>query len=324
MDTPDRRRAFAPGSIGNLACGFEVLGLAIQGVGDEVVARRTDGPGVRITRITGDAGRLPRETARNTAGAAAEAVLDFLGVAEGVELELKKALPLAAGMGGSAASAVAAAVAVAALLAADLSREDLLRCALAGERVAAGDAHPDNAAPALLGGVVLVPAWDPLRLIQLDVPEDLFSVHVHPHMEMETAAAREALGRTVRLPDAVAQWGNTAALVAGLLRGDWEIIARAVQDRVAEPIRAPGVPGFFAVKEAALAAGAVAASLSGSGPSLFALCRGPESAVRVGEAMVSAFAVAGGLQADVVVSPGNAPGARILNADEAIDDAGAP
>jgi homoserine kinase len=181
-----------------------------------------------------------------------------------------------------------------------------------GEAVASGTAHADNAAPSLLGGLVLVPIWKPLRIIPLEVPEELFSVHVYPHMEVETAGAREVLGRTVALPDAVAQWGNTAALVAGLFRGDWDLIARAVEDRVAEPLRAPAVPGFRAVKEAARDAGALASSLSGSGPSLFALCRGRERAQAVGEAMVEAFRSAAGLQAELLVSPGRAPGARIL------------
>ncbi|MGD8362665.1 MAG: homoserine kinase [Gemmatimonadota bacterium] len=314
MTLPEQCRAFAPGSIGNVACGFDVLGLAIMGVGDEVTARASEEPGVRITAISGDGGRLPWESRRNTAGAAAEAVLELARAPFGVEMEISKGLPLAAGMGGSAASAVAAAVAVDGLLGSKLAPEALLQCALSGEAVASGAAHPDNAAPSLLGGLVLVPAWDPIRIIPLEVPEELFSVHVHPHMEVETAAARRVLGSTVSLPDAVAQWGNTAALVAGLFRGDWEIIGRAVEDRVAEPLRAPAVPGFAAVKAAALDAGALAASLSGSGPSLFALCRGRERAEAVGEAMVQAFRASGGLEADLLLSPGRAPGARVLDA----------
>jgi homoserine kinase len=239
--------------------------------------------------------------------------MDELGAAGGVELELHKGLPLAAGMGGSAASAVAAAVAVDALLGSRLPQESLLYCALAGEAVAAGSAHPDNAAPSLLGGLVLVPSWTPLRAIQLDVPRDLFAVHVHPHMEVPTQRAREVLGDKVRLPDAIAQWGNTAALMVGLFREDWDLIGLSVQDRVAEPLRSPAVPGFQEVKDAALNAGALAASLSGSGPSLFALCRGRERAETVGERMVAAFRAAAGLEADLIISPGRAPGARIVS-----------
>jgi len=310
---PDKCRAFAPGSIGNLACGFDVLGLALEGPGDEVVARRASISGLRIAEIHGDGGRLSREVGENTAGAAAQAVLDEVGSVEGIELELLKGLPLAGGMGGSAASAVAAAVAVDGLLGSRLPQESLLQCALVAETEAAGAPSPDNAAPSLLGGLVLVPAWEPLRTIELEVPRDLFAVHVHPHMEIETEGARRILGGQVRLEDAVAQWGNTAALVAGLFREDWGVIARSVEDRVAEPIRSKAVPGFREVKQAALDAGALAASLSGSGPSLFALCRGREQAEVVGERMVGAFRTAAGLQADLIVSRGRAPGARILS-----------
>jgi homoserine kinase len=215
-------------------------------------------------------------------------------------------------MGGSAASAVAGAVAVDYLLGSRLPQETLLACALAGEAVAAGTGHTDNAAPSLLGGLVLVPCWEPLHMIELEVPRDLVAVHVHPHLEVETEGARRVLGDEVALSDAVAQWGNTAALVAGLFREDWNLISRAVEDRVAEPLRSPAVPGFAEVKEAALAAGALASSLSGSGPSLFALCRGVEQAQGVGEAMVRAFLEAADLPSDLIVSPGRAPGARIL------------
>ncbi len=313
MTYPMECSAFAPASIGNLACGFDVMGLALAGPGDEVLVRRVDEPGVKLASIEGDGGRLSRETARNAAGAAAEAVLGETGREVGLKLHLKKGLPLSAGMGGSAASAVAAAVAVDGLLGSALPPETLLRCALAGERATAGAAHPDNAAPSLLGGLVLTPVWDPPAIIQLRVPEELTAVHVHPHLEVDTRSAREVLGSQVPLRDAVAQWGNTAALVAGLFREDWTLIARSVVDRVAEPKRAAAVPGFEQVKGAALRTGALAASLSGSGPSVFALCRGMEVGGTVGRAMVDAFAEAGGVDADLIVSPGQAPGARILH-----------
>jgi len=308
----EKVRAFAPGSIGNLACGFDVMGLALQGPGDEVVATRVPGSGIRIIAIHGDDGRLSSVAGENAAGAAAQAVLDEVGIDVGVELELWKGLPLSAGMGGSAASAVAAAVAVDGLLGSRLPKDILLHCALAGEAVAAGEGHTDNAAPSLLGGLVLVPAWEPLTTIELEVPRELVAVHVHPHIEIETQAARRVLGEKVRLEDAVAQWGNTAALVAGLFRQDWDLIARAVEDRIAEPVRSAAVPGFNEVRTAALNSGALASSLSGSGPSLFALCRGRERAEVVGERMVRAFQEAAGLEADLLISGARAPGARLL------------
>jgi len=286
--------------------------LALDGPGDEVTATLVPEPGVRITNIRGDYGLLSKEVSRNTAGTAALAVLDEVGTSNGVEIQLQKGLPLAAGMGGSAASAVAGAVAVNYLLGHRLPREVLLSCAMAGEAVASGGAHPDNAAPSLLGGLVLVPAWEPIRAIELEVPRELFSVHVHPHMEVGTREARELLGDQVALVDAVAQWGNTAALVAGLFREDWDLISRSVEDRIAEPLRAAAVPGFLEVKEAALNAGALAVSLSGSGPSMFALCRGRERAESVAQKMREVFRTAGGLEADLLVSPGRAPGARVV------------
>lgn len=313
MSRPDECRAFAPASIGNLACGFDVLGLALEGPGDEVIARRVPDPGLRITDIRGDGGRLSREIGKNTAGAAVRALLADMEIRGGVELELIKGLPMAGGMGGSAASAVAAVVAVNELLGAGLGPDTLLEHALVGETEAAGASSPDNAAPSLLGGLVLVPSWKPLRAIELEVPRDLMAVHVHPHMEVETEGARRILGNQVNLSDAIAQWGNTAALVAGLFREDWELIAKSVVDRVAEPLRSQAVPGFQEVKDAALNAGALAASLSGSGPSLFALCRGRERAETVGKSMVRAFRTGAGLDADLIISPGRAPGARILS-----------
>ena len=312
VNQPHQCKAFAPGSIGNLACGFDVLGLALAGPGDEVTATLVPEPGVRIMEIHGDHGRLSRDVSMNTAGTAALAVLDEVGARDGIELQLQKGLPLAAGMGGSAASAVAGAVAVNFLLGNRLPREVLLRCALAGEEVASGGMHPDNAAPSLLGGLVLVPSWEPLRAIELEVPRELFSVHVHPHLEVETRGAREILGDHVLLADAVAQWGNTAALVAGLVRRDWDLISSSIEDRVAEPLRTPAVPGFREVKEAALNAGALGVSLSGSGPSMFALCRGQERAHAVAQRMREAFRSAGGLESDLLVSPGRAPGARVF------------
>lgn len=305
-------RAFAPGSIGNLACGFDVIGMSLGTPGDEVIVRRSDRSGVRITTITGDSGRLALDPRRNAAGAAAQAVLEEAGVTEGVDIELTKGLPFAAGMGGSGASAVAGAVAANGLLKSGLSQEALFRCALQGEEVATGAAAPDNVAASLVGGVVLVPAWEAVRVIGLPVPEELTAVLVHPHAEVETVAARGALGDRVSLRDATIQWGNTAALVAGLFRNDWDLIARGVDDRVAEPLRAGAVPAFYQVKKAALEAGALAASLSGAGPSVFALCRGRERAESVGGRMAAAFLKGAGLESDVFFASGNTAGARII------------
>ncbi len=314
MSEPSPIRAFAPASVGNVACGFDVLGLALEAPGDVVAVSSGTEAGVRVMAIEGDGGRLPRQAERNTAGAAILALLrraDRDG--EAVAVALRKGLPLCGGLGGSAASAVAAAVAADAFLGTGLSREELLACALEGERVAAGSSHPDNAAPSLYGGIVLVRSVDPVDAISLPIPDGLSVAVAHPHMEVATAEARQVLGESVPLADAVVQWGNTAALVAGLYEGDLELVGRAAVDVVAEPVRAVIVPGFHAVKAAALEAGALASSLSGAGPSVFALCRSEEAAREAGEAMAAAFRDAAGLEADVYAGRVAREGARLLH-----------
>lgn len=313
---PDSIRVFAPATVGNLACGFDVLGMALERPGDQVVARVGSEPGVTLARVTGEEGRLPTAAHRNTAGVAARAVLETAGLDHvSVELEVHKGLPLAGGMGGSAASAVAGAVAADALLHTGLSRESLLACALEGERSAAGEAHPDNAAPCLYGGIVLCLASEPLAVVELPVPEGAAVALLHPRLEVETAAARKDLGESVSLKAAVAQWGNTAGLVAALFREDWELLARTLVDRVAEPLRARRVPGFQRVKDAALETGAAGVSLSGAGPSIFALCRSRERAREVGAAMAKAYRRETGDEADLHVTPVGRAGARVVEND---------
>jgi homoserine kinase len=278
--------AFAPATVSNVACGFDVLGFALEAPGDEVTARLAPS-GVRIEDITGDGGRLPRDASKNTAGVAALALLAKLGDRRGVTLAVRKGLPLSSGLGGSAASAAAAVVAVDALLGAGTPIDTLIACALEGERLGAGSVHADNVAPCLCGGFVLVRRPDPPEVIQLPVPPGLMAVVVHPDLEIETARARAMLGATVPLADAVRQWANLGALVHGLHRGDFGLIGRALEDTIAEPRRASLVPGLALIKRAASDAGALGCSLSGSGPSLFALCVGRAAAVRVAEAMTA-------------------------------------
>ena len=279
--------AFAPATVSNVACGFDVLGFALETPGDEVTARRAAG-GVRIADITGDAGRLPREASRNSAGVAARALLRAAGENGGVELTIAKGLPLSSGLGGSAASAVAAVVAVDALIGARLPIDTLLACAFEGERLGAGSAHADNIAPCLYGGFVLVRRASPPDIVRLPVPHGLTAVVVHPDLEIETAKARALLGDSVPLADAIRQWANLGAFVDALHRGDFALLSRSLEDAIAEPRRAPLVPGLAAIKQAATDAGALGCSLSGSRPSLFALCRGLETAERVAASMAHA------------------------------------
>jgi homoserine kinase len=306
--------AFAPATVSNVACGFDVLGFALEQPGDEVTARFLAGHahGVLIEGIDGDNSRLPRDAARNTAGIAALALLTKLGERRGVGLSIRKGLPLSSGLGGSAASAAAAVVAVDALIGAGATADTLIACALEGERLGAGSAHADNIAPCIYGGFVLVRRPNPPDIIRLPVPSGLIAVVVHPDLEIETARARDLLGPTVPLSDAVKQWANMGALVDGLHRADFALISRALEDTIAEPRRASLVPGLAAIKRAAVEAGALGCSLSGSGPSLFALCEGARAAAAVAAAMTAAVMTQIGGTPRTYVSPIAPAGARIL------------
>ena len=305
--------AFAPATVSNVACGFDVLGFALASPGDEVTARLVPS-GVSIDDITGDSGRLPRSAERNTAGVAAQALLHTAGERRGVALTIRKGLPLASGLGGSAASAAAAVVAVDALFQLGSSLETLVACALEGERLGAGSAHADNIAPSICGGFVLVRRSHPPDIVRLPVPAGLTAVVVHPDLEIETAMARKLLGDTVLLKDAIQQWANLGAFVDGLHRGDFDLISRSLEDRIAEPRRAALVPGLAAIKQAAVEAGALGCGLSGSGPSLFALCRTAADAERVARAMTDAVRAEIGGEVQTYVSSVAPHGARVVPA----------
>ena len=307
--------AFAPATVSNVGCGFDVLGFALDHPGDEVTARFLSGSahGVLIESIEGDNGRLPRDAARNTAGVAALALLTKHGERRGVGLSIRKGLPLSSGLGGSAASAAAAVVAVDALIGGRSTSETLIACALEGERLGAGSAHADNIAPCICGGFVLVRRPNPPDILRLPVPPGLMAVVVHPDLEIETARARDLLGTTVPLSDAVKQWANMGALVDGLHRADFALISRALEDSIAEPRRAQLVPGLALIKRAAVEAGALGCSLSGSGPSLFALCEGAGNAKAVAAAMTEAVKTQIGGTPRTYVSPIAPAGARVLS-----------
>jgi homoserine kinase len=303
--------AFAPATVSNVACGFDVLGFALEAPGDEVTARLAPS-GVQIERIDGDGGRLSLDASKNTAGVAALALLTTLEERRGVILRIRKGLPLSSGLGGSAASAAAAVVAVDAVLGANTPIETLMASALEGERLGAGSAHADNIAPCLWGGFVLVRRPSPPDVIRLPVPPGLIAVIVHPDLEIETARARALLGTTVPLADAVRQWANLGAFVDGLHRGDFAQISRSLEDTIAEPRRASLVPGLAMIKRAATDAGALGCSLSGSGPSLFALCVGRDVATRVAAAMAAAVKTHIGGEPQTYVSAIAPRGAHVL------------
>lgn len=312
---PPFARAFAPATVANVICGFDIFGLAIEGLGDTVVARFQETPGVSISHITGDNEKLPRRGSANTASVAARALVNALGVRHGIALEIAKGMPLSSGLGSSAASAVAAVVAANALLGEPFSRRELLPFALEGERVSTltHDAHSDNVAPSLLGGFVLIRGADPLDIVALPAPERLWVSAVHPNLQVRTRHAREALPEFVPLRAAARQWGNAAGLVAGLFLDDDTLIARSLRDEIVEPARASLIPGYAEVRQAGLDAGALGCGISGGCPTMFALCNARESAVAAGHAMELAFERAG-LPAMVYISRINREGARVLEA----------
>jgi homoserine kinase len=303
---------YAPGSVSNVACGFDVLGFALDEPGDVVIASPRPDAGASIAAIHGDGGRLPLDPRRNTAAAAVTALLHRLETTRGMSLTIHKGVPLASGVGSSGASAVAAVVAANEVLGRPAPMAMLLECAMAGEQAGCGAIHPDNVSPSLLGGFVLARSAHPPDIVRLPVPEGLACAVLHPHLEVETGAARQLLGDQVALRDATRQWANVGGLVAALYTNDLGLLSRSLVDSIAEPKRASLVPGFAAVKSAAAAAGALGCSLSGSGPSIFALAASIEIARAAGDAMQRAFDAASSVGSDVWVCPVGRQGARVL------------
>lgn len=267
----ERAKAFAPATVANVSCGFDILGFALDSLGDTVEVIRRDEPSLEVVSIVGDNGKLPWEADKNTCTIAIQAMLDSLGSNQGMEIHLQKGLPLGSGMGSSAASAVAALVAANELLGQPFDKKDLLPFAILAEKAACGAAHADNVAPSLLGGFVLIRDYHPLDVIKLAVPEGLCCTLLHPNYQLNTSDSRSVLRDRIPLKDAITQSGNVAGLVAGLFQSDFDLISRSLKDVIAEPYRASLLPGFNEVKKAMMDAGALGLGISGSGPTLFVL-----------------------------------------------------
>jgi len=301
-------RVFAPGSVGNVGPGLDILGLALAACGDRVEATWDQSHEIVIA----DPGHpsISADPRRNTAGLAASEVLRRAGQPDrGVRLRVKKGLPLSGGQGGSAASAVAAAMAVNHLLGSPLDRMVLLEACLAAEEAVAGR-HADNIAPSLLGGIVLIRALDPPDLVQLPVPRNLYVALARPEQQLRTMDGRAVLPGLIARDVAMYQAAQVGAMIAALGSGDLRLLGRALDDRIAEPARAPLLPGFEEAKAAALDAGALGGSISGSGPTAFALVSTEAGGRRVAEAMATAYRRAG-LSCQTLVSKVDRKGARL-------------
>lgn len=304
--------AFAPASVGNVGVGFDLLGHALEGMGDRVTATRITDPVVRVRAITGVVTDLPLDAENNTAARAVAAWRSALDLDFGIELDIEKGIPLGSGLGGSAASATAALTAANALLADPMKPAQLYPYALEGERAASGSLHGDNVGPQLLGGLVLATSD---LLVPIPVPPGLIAVVVHPHFVLETRKAREALRGVFALGEFVAQSEGLALVLAGCYTNSFDLIRRGLRDVLIEPRRSSLIPGFAKVKQAAIDGGALGASISGAGPSVFAWFEQREAAIAAGAAMAAAFADAG-LDSDTLVSAVANAGASVVSRSE--------
>ncbi len=307
----DTIKVFAPATVANVTCGFDILGFAVDQPGDEITLKKTTGSEVRIVEITGDDGVLPKEADQNTCGAVIKMFLRDIESDQGIDIFLNKKMPLGSGLGSSAASSVAAIYAINELLGQPKKLEELLPYAMEGERVACGSAHADNVAPGLFGGFVLIRSYEPLDVIKLPTPKSLYATLVHPQIEVKTKDAREILRKQIYFKESVKQSGNVAGLVAGLLTSDYDLISRSMHDHIVEPIRSILIPGFTTVKEAALELGALGAGISGSGPSIFALSSEKNVAEKIATKMKSIYSSID-IENETYVSRINQLGPRII------------
>jgi homoserine kinase len=279
-------RVFAPATVANVVCGFDVLGFAVNEPGDEVIMRVTDKPGITISKITGDNGRLPLDPKRNTVSVSVEHYLKFIGRTDvGFDIELHKKMPIGSGLGSSSASTVAGLFAAKTLLGDETEPIKLLPFAMKGEEMACGHGHADNVAPALFGGFVLIRSYEPLDVVRLPHPKDLYCAIVFPDVDVPTREARQIIRKQIQMKDAVTQWGNIAGLVSGLFMNDIDLIGRSMKDILVEPVRSMLIPNFYKMREMAMELGAVSFGISGSGPSVFSFTRDEETARLVAQTL---------------------------------------
>ena len=303
-------KVFCPATIANISCGFDVLGVALDSVGDEMVVRKTKEAGVRITKLEGQ--DLPLETNKNVAGVAGLALLEKAEYTGGFEIEIYKKIKAGSGIGSSAASSTGAVWAMNHLLGNPFSQTELVKFAMEGERLASGVAHADNVAPALFGAFTLVRSYTPLDIVPIKNPSELYATVIHPQIEVKTSDSRKILKTTISLENGIKQWGNVGGLIAGLFMEDYDLIGRSLEDHIIEPIRSILIPGFDSIKEETIKAGALGCGISGSGPSIFTFSKGEETAQKVAEAMKRVYKNIG-IDFDIHVSKINTQGIKIIN-----------
>lgn len=306
----DRIKLFAPATVANLSCGFDVLGCCLDGVGDEMIISKNSEQKLRITKITGQ--DLPLEVNANVAGVSAKALLAELGEKQGFDIEIKKNIKAGSGIGSSAASATGAVFGINKLLGEPFSTNELIKFAMEGERLASGNAHADNVAPALLGGFSLVKSYQPLEILSLPSLPELRMLILHPLIELKTRDSRSIIKQNVELKKAISQWGNLAALVSALYTRDYELLGRSLKDEIIEPVRSILIPYFDDLKALASANGALGFGISGSGPSVFALCKGDTIAEKV-KAEFQEFYQDKNIDFDLHLSKINSEGIKIIN-----------
>jgi homoserine kinase len=280
----DSIKVFAPATVANVVCGFDVLGFAVNEPGDEVIMRVTGKPGIAISKITGDNGRLPIDPAKNTVSVSVQHYLQSIGRTDiGMDIELHKKMPIGSGLGSSSASTVAGLFAAKTLLGDETDAAKLLPFAMKGEEMACGHGHADNVAPALLGGFVLIRSYEPLDIVRLPHPKELYCAIVFPDVDVPTREARQIIRDKIQMKDAVTQWGNIAGLVSGLFMNDIDLIGRSMKDILVEPVRSMLIPDFYKMREMAMGMGAVSFGISGSGPSVFSFTRDEETAKQIAQ-----------------------------------------
>jgi homoserine kinase len=305
-------KVFAPASVTNVSCGFDIMGFALNYPGDELELKITNKPGVRITKITGDNKKLPLDIEFNTAGIAVRSLANHLNYDKGIEIKLYKKIALGSGMGSSASSAVAGVFALNEILGRPLTKSQLLQFALEGEKLTCGGTpHADNVSAALFGGFVIVRSMNPLDVFNIEFPNNIYCTIVHPNIEIKTADARKILKNHILLSDAVEQWGNIAGLTTGLIKKDYELIKASLKDVLIEPVRSIFIPGFYEMKNAAIDSGALGYSISGSGPSVFALSTSKTIAETAGKKMQSVLNNLR-LKSNLYISKINTKGPRVL------------